>query len=200
MSSTLFADCVVLVAPDRVWSRSEVLSKPSPVPKSRGVYAWYFRDFLPASVTADCIRFGELRLLYVGISPSAPPTNGKAPSKQSLWHRIRYHYRGNAEGSTLRLSLGCLLLPTLGIELRHVGTGPRLTFADGEERLCRWMQDNAFVTWMECHEPWAMEHHLISSLCLPLNLDRNDSSPFHSTLSEQRRAAKTRARELPVRS
>jgi hypothetical protein len=77
------------------------------------VYAWYFRDFLPASVTADCIRFGELRLLYVGISPSAPPTNGKAPSKQSLWHRIRYHYRGNAEGSTLRLSLGCLLLPTL---------------------------------------------------------------------------------------
>ncbi|MGC5256781.1 hypothetical protein ACPXCG_10545 [Gordonia sp. DT218] len=28
---------------------------------------------------------------------------------------------GNAAGSPLRLSLGCLLAPTLGIELRRVG-------------------------------------------------------------------------------
>jgi hypothetical protein len=49
--------------------------------------------------------------------------------------RNRYHYRGNAEGSTLRLTLGCLLSSSLGLRLRRVGSGKRLTFADGEARL-----------------------------------------------------------------
>ena len=40
-------------------------------------------------------------------------------------NRIRYHFRGNAEGSTLRLTLGCLLIKPLGIELRRVGSGKR---------------------------------------------------------------------------
>ena len=56
----------------------------------------------------DCLGCGEFRLLYVGISPSASPTNGKGPSRQNLYHRVRYHMQGNAEGSTLRLSLGCV--------------------------------------------------------------------------------------------
>src|SRR5260370_5302495 len=109
-------DCDNLLYPERLWSRQEVLSPPSPVPKTPGVYAWYFRN-LPAYVpTTRSQSSGEFRLLYVGISPSAPPTNGKAASKQSLLHRVRYHMRGNAEGSTLRLSLGCLLAVNLGIE------------------------------------------------------------------------------------
>ena len=45
--------------------------------------------------------------------------------------RIRYHYQGNAEGSTLRLTLGCLLSEELDIELRRVGSGKRMTFAEG---------------------------------------------------------------------
>ncbi|WP_386143941.1 GIY-YIG nuclease family protein [Streptomyces yanii] len=42
-------------------------------------------------------------------------------STQNLRTRVRYHYRGNAAGSTLRLTLGCLL----GLELRRVGSGKR---------------------------------------------------------------------------
>jgi hypothetical protein len=37
-------------------------------------------------------------------------------STQNLRKRVRYHYRGNAAGSTLRLTLGLLF----GLALRHV--------------------------------------------------------------------------------
>src|SRR5260370_14494090 len=101
--------CDDLLRPQRLWSRAEVLARPSPVPKAPGVYAWYFRNLANLVPSRDCLTVGEFRLLYIGISPSAPPSNGKLPSKQSLNHRIRYHMRGTAEGSTLRLSLGCIL-------------------------------------------------------------------------------------------
>ena len=81
--------------------------------------------------TANCRFQDGLTLLYTGIAPKAPPQNGRNPSSQSLWDRIRYHYRGNAEGSTLRLTLGCLLAEELGIHLRRVGSGKRLTFHTG---------------------------------------------------------------------
>ena len=152
-------------------------------------------QFIPAG---DCTALGEFRLFYVGISPSAPPTNGKAVSRQSLWHRIRYHMRGNAEGSTLRLSLGCVLADRLGIELRRVGSRTRFTFSKGEERLSQWMDENARVIWHICEEPWKLEENLISSLHLPLNLDQNIRNEFFSALSELRKAAKIRARALPV--
>ncbi|MFF3911407.1 GIY-YIG nuclease family protein [Streptomyces sp. NPDC001848] len=50
-------------------------------------------------------------------------------STQNLRKRVRYHYRGNAAGSTLRLTLCCLL----GLELRRVGSGNRLTFGKSGE-------------------------------------------------------------------
>jgi hypothetical protein len=153
----------------RLWTRHEVLARPSPVPREPGIYAWFFRglDVVPSSSCTSC---GELRLLYIGISPSAPPTNGKGPSTQSLHHRIRYHFTGNAEGSTLRLSLGCLLAEKLDIELRRVGSGKRLTFSSGETRLSEWMEENARVAWQICKEPWELEEQLIHSLGLPTKL------------------------------
>jgi hypothetical protein len=51
----------------------------------------------------------------------------------------------NAEGSTLRLTLGCLLADELGIELRRVGSGKRFTFSTGEKRLSEWMEANARI-------------------------------------------------------
>jgi hypothetical protein len=58
-----------------------------------------------------------------------------AASQQTLRQRIRYHYTGNAAGSTLPLTLGCLLAERLGIQLRRMGSGRRLTFAAGEGKL-----------------------------------------------------------------
>ena len=146
-----------LLLPQRLWSRAEVLARPSPVPKAPGVYAWYFRNLDSLVPSLDCLSAGEFQLLYIGISPSAPPKNGKLPSKQSLNHRIRYHMQGNAEGSTLRLSLGCILAGQLGIQLRRVGSGKRLTFASGEQRLSEWLEDNARVAWLPCEAPWTVE-------------------------------------------
>src|SRR5690349_21553374 len=79
-----------------------------------------------------CVQQDGRTLLYIGISRSAPPLNGKPRSRQSLWHRIRYHYRENAERSTLRPTLRCLLADQLGTELRRVGSGNRMTFGPGE--------------------------------------------------------------------
>jgi hypothetical protein len=190
--------CDELFRPVRLWSRAEVLCRPSPVPKVPGVYAWYFRKLDNLVPSADCLAIGEFRLLYIGISPSAPPSNGKLPSKQSLNHRIRYHMRGNAEGSTLRLSLGCILSEKLGIHLRRVGSGRRMTFAAGEQRLSEWLEDNARVAWHLCEQPWIMEAHLVSTLDLPLNLEQNRRCPHFPVLSQLRWDAKRRARQLPV--
>ena len=143
------------------------------------------------------MRSGELTLLYVGISPKAPSATG-TPSRQTLRSRLRYHYRGNAEGSTLRLTLGCLLSHSLGIELRRVGSGVRMTFGAGEQILNEWLDQNARVAWLTCDEPWRVEEELIRSVSLPLNLDQNRNHSFHAGLTGRRRSAKARARELPV--
>jgi hypothetical protein len=168
------------------------------VPKTPGVYAWYFLNPPSGVPITGCIQVGGKMLLYIGISPSAPPVNGKDPSSQSLRHRVRYHYCGNAEGSTLRLTLSCLLADELGIELRRVGSGKRMTFGPGEAKLSEWMDRNAFVATHVCEKPWELEHDLITSVCLPLNLDQNRNHSFHAELSALRRAAKRRARELPI--
>ncbi len=114
-----------IVSPSRLWSRAEI-PKEKPVPRDNGVYGWYFKDIPGGIPIDDCTQSNGLTLLYVGLSPSAPPKNGKPPSKQNLRTRIQGHMTGNAEGSTLRLSLGCLLSEQLGIQLRRVGSGNHL--------------------------------------------------------------------------
>jgi hypothetical protein len=123
-----------LVSPVKLWSRDEVLAGDC-VPRAPGVYAWWFRDIPLGVPTNGCVQRDGSTLLYIGIAPKAPPANGARSSTQTLRHRIRYHISGNAEGSTLRLTLGCLLAEKLGIELRRVGSGKRITFADGEAKL-----------------------------------------------------------------
>ncbi|MGG6242592.1 GIY-YIG nuclease family protein [Nodosilinea sp. AN01ver1] len=183
-----------ILYPTRLWSRPEVLARNCPVPGMAGVYAWYFRKVPPGVPIEGCHRVEGATLLYVGISPSKPSSSG-----QQLKERVRQHYNSNAFGSTLRLTLGCLLANELGIELRRVGSsGKRLTFADGEQALSNWMEANALVTWMETPEPWVLEPQLISQLSLPLNLEHNESHPFYPILSELRKSWRARARELPV--
>ncbi|MCJ0907034.1 GIY-YIG nuclease family protein [Rhodococcus sp. ARC_M6] len=180
------------------FTRAAVLARPCPVPAAPGVYGWWFREVPPGINTAGCAEKDGLTLLYTGISPSAPPANGKAPSKQNIRSRLRTHYTGNAEGSTLRKTLGCLMSDQLGLELRRVGSGNRRTFVTGEKILSEWMAENALVSWVLHPEPWVLEHQLISSLDVPLNLDTNAHNSFYPTLKAVRRAAVVRANELPV--
>ena len=187
-----------LLEPDRLFDRTSILSSPSPVPAAAGVYAWYFQAPPEQVPLEGCHQVNGRYLLYVGISPRRPPTNGAKPSSQTLRSRIRYHYTGNAEGSTLRLTLGCLLEKSLSIQLRRVGSGNRLTFAEGETALSQWMTDHAFVVWAEHARPWQPESNLIRELELPLNLDQNRHGGFHAALKAARAISRERARQLPV--
>jgi len=106
--------------------------------------------------------------------------------------------QGNAEGSTLRLSLGCILADQLGIELRRVGSGKRFTFSTGEAALSKWLEENAGVVWHVCEKPWELEKEVISTPNLPLNLEMNAANLFYPVLTELRRAVKARAKALPI--
>jgi hypothetical protein len=184
--------------PARVFSRDEVLSRPSAVPAASGVYGWWFRGLPPLIDTAECGRHDGLALLYAGISPRRPPGSGQAPSRQDVRRRLRMHYAGNAEGSTLRTTLGCLLTGQLGIQLRRVGSGRRRTFADSEQLLSAWMSQNAFVSWVIRERPWELEHDILRAVDLPLNLDGNIGHRFHPELTQARARCAARANALPI--
>jgi hypothetical protein len=132
-----------------------------------------------------------------GISPE-PPKNGRGPSKETLQSRIRTHYTGDAEGSTLRGTLGCVLEEHLGIELRRYGSGNRLHFGEGERDLSRWMDENAFVSWLPIPQPWLLEEHLLATLDLPLNLAKNQRHPFYRALKAIRQDAAKWARAQSI--
>jgi hypothetical protein len=187
-----------LLRPAALHSAESVLTRPCPVPAAAGVYGWYFSPPPPSVPAERCHAVSDSRLLYVGISPKAPRLDGLPGSRQTLRSRIRYHYRGNAEGSTLRLTLGCLLADQLGIELRRVGSGKRLTFGVGEARLSEWMARHAWVVWAVTERQWEVEERLLRELVLPLHLDQNKHSAFHQELSVLRAEHRTRARALPI--
>jgi hypothetical protein len=189
-----------LLRPERLFSAGDVLQRPSPVPARPGVYAWYFREVPPRIAAERCHKVGDHTLLYVGISPKADPTNGRPPSRSTLRQRLRTHFSGNAEGSTLRRTLGCLLGPQLGIALRRVGSGTRYTFTNpGERELDTWMAKYAFVTWVETKEPWRLEAQLLGSdLLLPLNIEGNPRVDAITLLREIRSEARRTADQLPI--
>ena len=178
----------------RLCTRDEVFAEPCPVPEVPGVYGWWFRD-LPAVDVQRCEQRDGLALLYVGISPARPPVDGKPV--QDLRKRIKYHFGGgkaDAEGSTLRKSLGVLLGSELGFALRRVGTGRRRTFAGGEAVLTQWMAEHAQVSWLPHPEPWLVEEKMLAAFDLPLNgQDANRGNPFHPELKRLRRAAMSAA-------
>jgi hypothetical protein len=183
------------------FTRDQVFGEPCPVPSEPGVHGWWFRT-VPAGIDGSgCEQRDGSTLLYVGISPTPPPANGKRPVSEDLRKRIRYHFGGGggtAEGSTLRKSLGVMLANELGIELRRIGSGDRRTFAGGEAVLSQWMAENALVSWIVRPEPWLFEDELIATLDVPLNIQGNKRNAFYPELKRLRRAAAVNADKLRV--
>ncbi len=182
--------------PVALYSRPEIISTPSRPPSVPGIYAWFFKDIPGNTLIDDCVTKGPLTLLYVGISPDKI---GKPNSRQNLRRRITTHFQGNAEGSTLRRSLGVLQAEKSGYPLRRVGSGKRMTLThSGEQWLDDWMTENAFVCWLEHQAPWEFEDELLGSLSLPLNIKGNRDHPFARVLTEARIQAIRNAREWPI--
>lgn len=181
--------------PEKTYSRTEVMSRPTPVPAVNGVYFWWFKEIPPGVPTEGCIMAEGYTLLYVGISPDK---RGKPNSRSNLRKRLKTHYSGNASGSTLRRTLGVLLSGTSRFPLRRVGSGSRMTFTHpGEQWLDLWMEENARVHWIPAEAPWELEDKLISTIPLPLNIQGNVHK-FKHTLSGMRSQAAAEARLMEI--
>jgi hypothetical protein len=182
------------------WSRADLVARPCPAPTAAGVYAW-FCSRVPVGIDASgCYAVDGWTLLYVGISPKEPPTNGRPPSRSTLRQRLRTHFAGNAAGSTLRKTLGCLLADELSVALRRVGSGDRYTLTNpGEQRLDAWMAAHCRVAWREVADPWRLEREILAAgPPLPLNI-RDNPSLAHTTVVQTARAAAMRAADaLPI--
>jgi hypothetical protein len=183
------------------YTRDDVFVDPGPVPAESGAHGWWFREIPGGIDVSGCEQRDGWTLLYVGISPGPPRTDGKPQHPQDLRKRIRYHFgsrNASADGSTLRKSLGVLLGEQLGFELRRIGSGKRQTFAGGEAALTRWMADNATVSWVLHPEPWFLEAKLLNALDLPLNIQDNDRNAFAPELKRLRKEAAVKAGKMRV--
>ena len=182
-----------LLHPKVFLGREDVLSRSTELPKSSGIYAWYFDDIPPGIQTNGLHRLDDRFLLYAGISPKKPRREDGKPSSGTLRSRLRSHYRGNASQSTLRLTLGSLLHEKLGIQLEQSASG-RFTFGDGESALSDWMAMHTWVCWALHPEPWLVESAFMVAVPLRLNLDQNQKSAFHVQLTQARAEQRNRAR------
>lgn len=181
--------------PQRLYNRAELMKEPSLIPAEHGIYFWWFKTNPPGIPTKNCITYQEYTLLYVGISPDKKT---KPNSKSNLRIRLKTHFAGNAEGSMLRRTLGILLAEMSGYPLRRVGTGNRMTFThSGEQWLDAWLEDNAYVSWIICEEPWNVEEKVFEQTILPLNLKGNQHE-FKETLSAMRKKAIQNAKIMEI--
>jgi hypothetical protein len=179
-----------LTNPSRLYTRAEVVSTTNPIPKVAGAYAWFFKEPPGVCPTDGCVTKDEWVLLYVGISP------GSKGSDQNIRKRIRTHYKGRAESSTLRLTLGVLLEKESGFPLCMTVSGKSLSFTrEGEQWLNGWMQKSARVCWVEHSDPWELEDKILDTLSLPLNLKDNQNHPFYHELKMLRKQAKNKAKK-----
>lgn len=188
-----------LLKPQKLWSRDDILQKPSRVPAQNGIYAWYFKTTpnkeifknyfnidAETSLLKNSFKLNGYQLLYIGISPK------DKKSKNNIRNRLRGHMNGNSYGSTLRLSLGCLLADELDISLNKYGSS--IHFGDGEKKLSEWIKNNTFVAFQVCDEPWNVEDEAIKTLVLPLNIRDNEYSVFKKPLENIRKNAKKMAK------
>lgn len=153
-------------------------------PKEPGVYAFYF-DQLPyddIKGVGDCNKVGGWILMYVGISPEEGSISG------NINERIKSHFGNVKSGlSTLRLTLGCLLMKSHTLDIKLKIKGVETFGVEGEQKLTEWMKEHAKVCWAVTERPWNVEVSVIQALRLPFNIKHNkDNHPFPGILSQIR--------------
>lgn len=160
------------------------------VPEANGMYGWCFRtEDLPGGPSAEgFFQVGSkgLILFYLGISPDDETSDG------NLRERLKTHLEKTARNSTLRYSLGALLIDTLHLEVVPHGKR-KLSFGGTEDRLTEWICEHGHFTWIEHEKPWEIEERLIHLLHPPLNLDHNPGNPFRNILKQKRIDLRARA-------
>lgn len=172
--------------PDRLWKPSELLVTPLQDLRleQNGVYGWYFDVPLPGIPDKNYIQYDGWTLLYVGIAED-----------EGLIDRLRIqHLKGNAFGSTLRRSIGCLLSDQLQLRLYRHGKATHFG-KNGERILSDWLIQHAQVAWLTDESSVCTETAIFNAYgqLLPLNIKDNPNNKFRSTLKEIRRRMKRAA-------
>lgn len=160
------------------------------VPEVSGIYAWCFKaeDLLGEAVAKRFSSVGSegLILFYLGIAPDEETSDG------NLRERLKKHMEGTARKSTLRYSLGALLVDILHLEVVPHG-GRKLSFGATEGILSEWIREHGHLSWIMHENPWDAEKSLITVLHPPLNLQDNPFNPFKNLLELKRKRLRERA-------
>lgn len=167
--------------PSKLWRPNDLIQCPALIPDAKGVYAWYF-DRVPDIVpTENCVKHDGRIMLYIGIAGQNHSSNN------SLRIRItQMHLGNNSDFSTLRRSLGCLLMKELGFQPEKKNSGWWFG-TEGESKLTRWITEHACVVWVENDAHWELEKIGVEKFSLPLNLKGNKRHPFYSYLKGLRK-------------
>lgn len=178
----------------QVWS-PDVFLQPSEVrsiPAEPGIYGWWVRRGSLDVPAAEYQQHDGFELLYVGISPRKPSASGNV-SKGNLRKRLNQHVNGNASQSTLRRTLGVLLMEQLGLTL-IVRKGRELWREEAE--LTDWMHENTLLTYAIDPAPWIAEDELLERATLALNIEGQRKNAFARFIPARRSAARAAARSV----
>ncbi len=136
------------------------------VPALSGNYIFALRknSKLPyIGIPVTYTKFRDYEVIYVGLASN------------SLKDRdIAKHFNGNAGGSTLRKSLGCLFGYNLIPRDSHYNSNGKTKFnVTDESKLSDWIKTNLIMFYYPNKEFDSVESRLIQALNPPLNLDKN---------------------------
>ena len=152
------------------------------VPALPGNYIFALRknSKLPdVGIPVTYTKFRDYEVVYVGLASN------------SLKDRdVKKHFYGNAGGSTLRKSLGCLLGYNLIPRDSHYSSNGKTKFNVADEsKLSDWIKTNLLLLYYPNKEFESVESHLIQELNPRLNLDKNNNivnSEFRKHLTRLR--------------
>ncbi len=183
-------DLWALVERARIWRPAEFEGSKKEPPAAPGVYAWWFDGPVGCAPIDGVFERDGMSLLYVGICPSK-----SSKSKRTLRKRILGEHLGkSAARSTLRRTLGCLLMEAEGWKFQPVkNSTSKIWLGADEAKLTSWMFEHARVSWLTHESPWDVEEMALERLTLPLNVKGNKEHPYAATLKALRKKARQEA-------
>jgi len=190
-----------LLHPARLYSASDILSKPCPVPPLPGVYAFYFNE-PPARYRHTRVSPGRAACAAVcGHRAKAPSAERKPEQISPPKAAAKKPLPGQRIGLDFATDAGLSAERATRDQAAPGGQrGPLHLHKPGEQVLDAWMRQHAFVTWVETNAPWELEDYLLTSagLRLPLNLDGNPCPEAVSTLAAIRLKARQQADRFDI--
>jgi hypothetical protein len=122
-------------------------------------------------------------------------------SLDPLRRRVLDHLTGNTKGSSLRMTAGVLMTTELGLDPVAAPNRTYFDFGDGEQRLTDWLLAKTRVATVADDDPYYLEHKVLTSTPMPLNISERRRHPYSKYLMNLRSlfAARPRA-AAPYRS